>query len=107
MSEKDIVEEEIEYITRVDVNIAILREIERINFREKMRILMPLVAQQLADAGVDFSSAHFDGPVVVEDEDIDQVFDFWSSHAKPRQRTNSGRVSGGVAGDVSETLDLR
>lgn len=83
MSEKDIVEEEIEYVTRVDVNIAILREIERINFREKMRTLMPLVAQQLVDAGVDFSKARFDGPAVVEDADIDQLFDFWSSHAKP------------------------
>lgn len=76
-------DDDLEYVTRVDVNIAILREIGRIHFREKMRVLMPLVAQQLVDAGVDFSRAHFDSPAVVEDKDIDQVFDFWSSHAKP------------------------
>lgn len=71
---------EIEYATRVDVNIAILREMERINFREKMRLLMPMLAQQLIDAGVDFSRAHFDGLAVVTDEEIDQVFDFWISN---------------------------
>lgn len=71
--------EEAEYVTRVDVNIAILREIERINFREKMRRLMPLVAQQLVAAGVDFSKADFSGVTDVADAEIDQVFDFFSA----------------------------
>lgn len=67
------------YITRVDVNIAILREIERIHFREKMRRLMPLVAQQLRAAGVDFSKVDFSKVADATDAEIDQVFDFVSS----------------------------
>ena len=71
--------DDLEYSTSVEANIAILREMERIHFREKMRCLMPMVARQLADAGVDFSEAHFDGPAIVTDADIDEVFDFWRS----------------------------
>lgn len=71
--------EEVEYMTRVDVNIAILREIERIHFREKLRGLMPLVASQLVAAGVDFSKVDFSTITDATDAEIDQVFDFVSS----------------------------
>lgn len=66
---------EIEYITRDDVNVAILREIERINFRAKLRRLMPMVARQLVAAGVDFSNVDFSKITDATDSEIDQVFD--------------------------------
>lgn len=67
--------DDIEYTTRVDVSIAIMREIERIHFRERLRRLMPLVAQQLVAAGVDFSKVDFSKVTDATDSDIDQVFD--------------------------------
>lgn len=69
-------EDDIEYVTRDDVNIAILREIGRINFREKMRRLMPMVAQELVAAGVDFSRVDFSKVTDASDNEIDGVFDF-------------------------------
>lgn len=71
-------EDDLEYITRDDVNIAILREIERINFRAKLRRLMPLVAQELVAAGVDFSKVDFSKVADASDSEIDKVFDFTS-----------------------------
>lgn len=68
-------EDEIEYVTRVDVNIAILREIERIEFRAKLRRLMPMVAQELVNAGVDFSRVDFSKLTDATDAEIDHVFD--------------------------------
>lgn len=70
-----IEEEEIEYVTRDDVNIAILREMERITFRAKLRRLMPTVAQELVAAGVDFSKVDFSKVTDATDSDIDAVFD--------------------------------
>lgn len=67
-------EEEIEYITRDDVNVAILREIERIHFRAKLRRLMPMVAQELAAAGVDFSRVDFSKVTDATDSEIDHIF---------------------------------
>lgn len=71
----NIAEEEIEYTTRDDVNIAILREMERIRFRELLRRLMPLVAQQLSTAGVDFSHVDYSKVTDASDSEIDAVFD--------------------------------
>lgn len=71
-------EDDIEYVTRDDVNIAILREIERINFRAKLRRLMPIVAQELVAAGVDFSKVDFSKVKDASDSEIDKVFDFIS-----------------------------
>lgn len=71
-------EDDLEYITRDDVNIAILREISRINFRAKLRRLMPLVAQELVAAGVDFSKVDFSKVTDASDSEIDKVFDFIS-----------------------------
>lgn len=68
-------EEEIEYITRVDVNIAILREIGRIHFRAKLRRLMPMVTKELVAAGVDFSKVDFSKITDATDSEIDAVFD--------------------------------
>lgn len=68
-------EEEIEYTTRDDVNIAILREIARIGFRAKLRRLMPMVARELVTAGVDFSKVDFSNVTEVTDSEIDAVFD--------------------------------
>lgn len=68
-------EDEIEYVTSVDVNIAILREIERIEFRAKLRRLMPMVAQELVNAGVDFSRVDFSKLTDMTDAEIDHVFD--------------------------------
>lgn len=71
-------EDEIEYITRDDVNMAILREMERINFRAKLRRLMPMVAQELVAAGADFSKVDFSKVTDASDSEIDKVFDFIS-----------------------------
>lgn len=79
MADEDLAE--IEYVTRVDVNIAILHEMERTNFRAKMRHLMPMVAQQLAAAGVDFSKVDLSSVTEPTDSEIDQVFDYWSTNA--------------------------
>lgn len=68
-------EDDLEYITRDDVNIAILREMERINFRAKLRRLMLLVAQELVAAGVDFSKVDFSKVTDATDSDIDKIFD--------------------------------
>lgn len=68
-------EEDLEYITRDDVNIAILREMERIVFRSKLRRLMPMVAQELVAAGVDFSKVDFSKVTDVTDSEIDRVFE--------------------------------
>lgn len=69
-------DQEIEYTTRVDVNIAILREIAKTRFRERLPLIMAGVAQVLVDAGVDFSKvnpARLSG--IVTDADIDQIYE--------------------------------
>lgn len=82
MSVTTVDDDDLEYVTRDDVNIAILREIERINFRAKLRRLMPLVAQQLVAAGVDFSKVDFAQVRDITDAEVDLIFDYWSvNHA--------------------------
>ena len=65
--------DEFEYTTRVDVNIAILREMERARFRERLRQIIPLVASQLVAAGVDFSNVDFSKVSDVTDDEIDAI----------------------------------
>lgn len=47
--------DELNYTTSADTNIAIIRAMGEIRFMQKMEQLMPLVAQELVKAGVDFS----------------------------------------------------
>ena len=67
--------EDFEYVTRVDVNIAILREIAKIRCRERLRRVMPLVAQHLVAAGVDFSRVDFSKVSDASDSEIDAIYE--------------------------------
>lgn len=89
-------EDDLEYVTRVDVNIAILRAIERMAFREKLRQVMPLIAKHLAAAGVDFSKVDFSRATEPTDEELDAVYD-------DLRRLNPPVVEG-VAVDGKDTL---
>jgi hypothetical protein len=53
--------DEIEYSTSVEGNLAIMREINKITFLERMKPLMTEVAKELVRAGVDFSKVKTDG----------------------------------------------
>lgn len=68
-------EEDIEYITRDDVNIAILQEIRKIRFRARLRQLMPAVARSLVAAGVDFSKVNMAAVQEPTDAEIDAIFE--------------------------------
>lgn len=67
--------DELEYATSVEGNIAILREIAKIRFRERLAIVMPLVAKSLVAAGVDFSKVNFDNLQPVTDAEIDAIYE--------------------------------
>lgn len=58
--------DELMYATNHDANLAIMREISKIRFWEQMRRLMPMIAHELAVAGVDFSRATFPTDAQVE-----------------------------------------
>jgi len=47
--------DELNYATSEAANLAIVRAMGEIKFIERMEKLMPLVARQLVEAGVDFS----------------------------------------------------
>lgn len=49
--------DELDYVTSVEADIAIMKAINEILFMREMERLMPLVAQELVKAGVDFSKA--------------------------------------------------
>ena len=70
---------EFDYATRVDVNIAILREIEKIHFRERFRQKGPLIAQgivkNLIAAGVDFSKADLSKVTEPTDDELDAIYE--------------------------------
>ncbi len=55
----DELPDELNYTTSPEFNMAIMRAMGEIRFMEKMRLLMPMVAKELTDAGVDFSTAKF------------------------------------------------
>jgi len=71
--------DEVEYATRVDANIAILREIAKIRFRERFRKIGPLIAQgivkSLISAGVDFSQVDYSKITRLSDEEIDSIYE--------------------------------
>jgi len=67
--------EEFSYETRVDVNIAILREIAKIRFKERLPLIMAGVAKQLMDAGVDFSHAVVPETLTITAEDWDAIYE--------------------------------
>jgi hypothetical protein len=77
MNEKG--EQELEYATRVDVNISILREIEKIHFRERFRQKGPLIAQgivkNLIAAGVDFSNVDLSKVTEPTDDELDAIYE--------------------------------
>lgn len=68
-------EDDLEYVTRVDVNIAILREIAKIRFKERLPRIMAGVAQQLVAAGVDFSKAKLPESLTISEEEWDAVYE--------------------------------
>jgi hypothetical protein len=68
-------EEEIEYTTRIDVNIAILREIAKIRFRERLPRIMAGVTQHLVSAGVDFSKVDYSRITEPTDEDLNAIYE--------------------------------
>jgi hypothetical protein len=72
-------DDDLEYATRVDVNIAILREIAKIRFRERFRETGPLIAQgivkNLVAAGADFSKVDFSKVTEPTDEELDAIYE--------------------------------
>lgn len=74
MGEETESPEEADYITRVDVNLAIIREIAKLKFRERLPRIMAGVAKQLTDAGVDFSRAKF-STTPITDEEWDAIYE--------------------------------
>lgn len=68
-------QQEVEYVTRVDVNLAILREIAKLQFRERLPRIMAGVAKQLVDAGVDFSQATIPEKLEISDEDWNAIYE--------------------------------
>ena len=79
MSSLSIGSDEFEYATRDDVNIAILREIAKIHFRERFRRTGPLIARgivkNLIAAGVDFSKVDFSKVTEPTDEELDAIYE--------------------------------
>jgi hypothetical protein len=68
-------DDDLEYVTRVDVNIAILREIAKMRFRERLPRIMAGVAQQLVAAGVDFSQTKVPETVIISDDEWDALYE--------------------------------
>jgi hypothetical protein len=67
--------EEADYVTRVDVDLAILREIAKLEFKERLPRIMAGVAKTLMDAGVDFSKARMPETLTITDEDWDAIYE--------------------------------
>jgi hypothetical protein len=67
--------DEFDYVTRVDVNIAILREIAKLRFKERLPHIMEGVAKELTAAGVDFSRARALGTLTISDEEWDAIYE--------------------------------
>ena len=67
--------DDVEYITRVDVNMAIIREMTKLQFKERLPRIMAGVAKQLMDAGVDFSKAQMPEDLTITDEEWDAIYE--------------------------------
>jgi hypothetical protein len=57
------------------VNIAILREIAKIRFRERLPLIMAGVAKHLVSAGVDFSRVDFSKVADATDEEVNSIYE--------------------------------
>ena len=67
--------DDLEYVTRVDVNIAILREIAKIRFRERLPLVMAGVARHLVAAGVDLSNVDYSRITEPTDADMNAIYE--------------------------------
>ena len=67
--------DDLEYVTRVDVNMAIIREMAKLQFKERLPRIMAGVAGQLIDAGVDFSRAVIPETLTITDEEWDAIYE--------------------------------
>ena len=67
--------DDFEYATSVEGNIAVLRAIECIYFRKKLRQIMPLITKELVAAGVDFSKVNFTNVIELTNDDLNAVFE--------------------------------
>jgi hypothetical protein len=67
--------DEFDYVTRIDVNIAILREIAKLRFKERLPRIMEGVAKELMAAGVDFSRARLPETLTITDEEWDAIYE--------------------------------
>lgn len=68
-------EDNLEYVTRVDVNIAIIREMAKLQFKERLPRIMAGIAKHLMDAGVDFSRARIPENLTITDEEWDTIYE--------------------------------
>jgi hypothetical protein len=71
----EIEPDDLEYVTRVDVNVAILREIAKFRFRERLPRIMAGVAQCLVAAGVDFSNVDLSKVTPPTDADLNAIYE--------------------------------
>jgi hypothetical protein len=82
--------DDLEYVTRVDVNLAILHEIAKIRFRERFREIGPLIAQgivkNLVAAGVDFSQVDFSKVTEPTDEELDAIYEDFNEQQGIKRR---------------------
>jgi hypothetical protein len=68
-------EDDLEYVTRVDVNIAILHEIAKLRFKERLPRIMEGVTRELIAAGVDFSRARMPETLTISDDEWDAIYE--------------------------------
>lgn len=68
-------DDDLEYVTRVDVNLAIIREIAKLRFKERLPRIMSRVAEELVAAGVDFSKVDFSKVTPISDKEWDAIYE--------------------------------
>ena len=64
-----------EYVTSVEGNIAILREIAKMRLKERLPRIMEGIARELMAAGVDFSKAGISKTPTLTDEEWDAIYE--------------------------------
>ena len=67
--------DEFDYVTRADVNVAILREIAKLRFKERLPRIVEGVAKELMAAGVDFSRARMPETLSITDDEWDAIYE--------------------------------
>ncbi len=68
-------DEDYEYVTSVEGNMAILREIAKLRFKERLPLIMARVAEELVAAGVDFSRADFSRVTPISEDEWDAIYE--------------------------------